>query len=91
MKSEKPVYHAEIKLKESEILDILAWYFGVNPADVKFNVIKMQMDGEIVEAVVRKEVRVPTFPTRNGIDEKVRIPTLDIEETLQSHYCPSNK
>jgi len=72
---------AKIELSEEDMKDILAKYLGVKPADVRFNVTKMQMDGEYVTAVITKEIGIPV----NSVAD-----VADHEETAYEHYCPNN-
>lgn len=69
---------AKIELNEEDLKDILAKYLGVKPSDVRFNVVKMQRDGEYVTAVITKEIDIPV----NSVASR--------EESAYEHYCPSN-
>jgi hypothetical protein len=70
---------AKIELSEDEIRVILAEYLGVKPSDVRFNVVKMQRDGEYVTAVISKEIGIPADPVASR------------EESAYEHYCPNSK
>lgn len=70
---------AKIELSEDEIRVVLAEYLGVKPSDVRFNVVKMQRDGEYVSAIVSKEIRVPVSSVA------------DCVESAYEHYCPDSK
>lgn len=69
---------AKIELNEEDLKDILAKYLGVKPSDVRFNVVKMQRDGEYVTAVITKEIDIPVDPAASR------------EESAYEHYCPNN-
>lgn len=69
---------AKIELSEDEIRVVLAEYLGVKPSDVRFNVVKMQRDGEYVTAIVTKEIDIPVDPADSHA------------ESAYEHYCPSN-
>ena len=70
---------AKIELSEEDMKDILAKYLGVKPSDVRFNVTKMQRDGEYVTAVITKELDIPANLVVNR------------GETACEHYCPDSK
>lgn len=67
---------AKIELSEEDMKDILAKYLGVKPADIRFNVTKMQRDGEYVTAVITKEIDIPANLVVNR------------GKTAYEHYCP---
>lgn len=70
---------AKIELNEDEIRVVLAEYLGVKPSDVRFNVTKMQRDGEYVSAIITKEIDIPVDPAAGH------------EESAYEHYCPNNQ
>ena len=72
---------AKIELNEEDLKDILAKYLGVKPSDVRFNVVKMQRDGEYVTAVIMKEIGIPVNSVADVVDRL---------ETAYEHYCPNN-
>ena len=72
---------AKIELNEEDLKDILAKYLGVKPSDVRFNVVKMQRDGEYVTAVIMKEIGIPVNSVADVVDRM---------ETAYEHYCPNN-
>lgn len=72
---------AKIELNEEDLKDILAKYLGVRPSDVRFNVVKMQRDGEYVTAVIAKEIDIPV----NSVASR----ETDHVETAYEHYCPN--
>ena len=69
---------AKIELNEEDLKIIIAGYLGVKPTDVRFNVVKMQRDGEYVTAVIAKDIDIPVGPT------------VDHNESAYEHYCPNN-
>lgn len=73
---------AKIELSEADLQSILANCLGVKPSDVRFDVHKLQLDGEYVTAVITKEIDIPV----NSVVSRKE----SANETAYEHYCPNN-
>ena len=73
---------AKIELSEADLQGILANCLRVTPSDVRFEVHKLQLDGEYVTAVITKEIDIPMNPVATREADHV--------ESAYEHYCPNN-
>ena len=61
-------YNAKITLREENLQDILAEYFGVDREKVRFNVMDMQRGVKVVNCDIIKEMEFPQTPGTVPID-----------------------
>ena len=61
-------YDAKITLREANLREIIAEYFGVDPKDVHFTVTEMQRGDRDVGCEIKKEMEFPQTPGTVPID-----------------------
>ena len=67
-------YNAKIMLREENLQDILAEYFGVDRENVRFNVMDMQRGVKVVNCDIIKEMEFPQTPGTVPIDIPAYVP-----------------